>query len=363
MGGFGKSIKKRLVEKEPHLVISLKENLPFSKGSYLSFLPQNLQEGIESETPFETQELIIKVKDNFLGVIAKGYQKEKLQKDIELYQLRIFEDDYLQSKPSKSFSDSVVINSNIASELNIFEGEEVTLIPSLSLLLPPSEVPPFTIVKVHSILDTETKNKISDKFFILYQKGNIRFKNFTQLQYGLEIKLKDPNSYPLYMNALTDYEVQNWVERNSSLFFALKLEKIIMSLLIILALIISFLGVTSILFLLITQKQKDMGILQAIGLSPKEITTVFTRLGFLLSSLGILLGLSLGFLVSLALKYNTFPLLPEMYQDRTLPTVITPINYLFIGIGSLILAWCVCYFPTRYLSRIPISHFLKSTER
>ena len=357
MGGFGQSIKKRLLEKEPHLVLTFKEPLK----NNLHFLPKDLQEGIKSQIPFETQEVIIKTKNHFLGVIAKGYPQEKLKNDMSLYQIHTFNNDDMNSKKSNQILGSVFISPQLSSLLNVFEGDKITLLPTLSLLLPPSEAPPFKTVKIHSILDKDSKT--NTKLSLSYQKENLHFQDFSHIQHGLEIKLKDPDSYPLYMDYLKKYKVQSWAERNSSLFFALKLEKIVMVLLIILALIISFLGIASDLFLLITQKQKDMGILQAIGLSPKEITKVFTQLGFLLSLVGISLGLFLGIGTSLLLKYNNFPILPAVYQDRTLPTLILPLTYSFIALGTLFVAWIVCYLPTRYLSRMPISQFLRTSNR
>ena len=361
MGGFGQSIKRRLLEKEPHLVLTLKEDPFLSKKNPLNSLSQELKEGIQNQTPFEMQELIIKADNRLLGVVAKGYTEQKIRKDISSYQIHFFDETSSSQESPKIFSHSIFISSSLATFLNVFEGDEVTVFPTLSLLLPSSEVPPLKTAQVHSILDKESKTET--KLSISYLKGKILFKDFSQIQYGMEIKLKNPDTYPLYMDSLKNFKVQNWAQRNSSLFFALKLEKAVMFLLICLALLISFLGIASVLFLLITQKQKDIGILQAIGLSSNEVTKVFTYLGFLLSLVGIFCGLFLGISASFLLKHNKFPLLPAIYQDRTLPALITPFSYLIIALGVTVLAWFICYFPSRYLGQIPIARFLKSMGR
>ena len=98
------------------------------------------------------------------------------------------------------------------------------------------------------------------------------------------------------------------------------------------------------------------------GLSQKEIIKTFTGIGLYLSGLGIFLGTLTGILGTLALKYNRFNILPDMYQDRTIPAVFLPYNYLIIFIGSFFLAWIFCYLPSRYLSRIKTVDLLKLTQ-
>ena len=135
-----------------------------------------------------------------------------------------------------------------------------------------------------------------------------------------------------------------------------------MTLFLILSLVISCLGISSALFLLMTQKGKDLAILHAMGLSQKEIIKTFTKVGLYLSFMGLLVGVFIGLAGTFFLKYNRINILPAMYQDRTIPAIFVPTQYLAIFLAVVILAWISCYLPTRYLARIKPAELLKITS-
>ncbi len=380
MGGFGKAIKSRLLSNEAHLVIYFKDN-PFLKGdeknqtqtkkrsvffdkeehpSVFSSLTQKQKEGIKEALIFENQELILQSSSGFKGVSAIGYSKKQWDKKVLQSSSFINTDLSVELAPLKVDQEKeILLSQELSLETGLSPGDEVTLIPLAGLLLPPSLLPPIKRFKVKGILQELSKGK--EAFSIFYKQGLIDFGSFSRIKYGAEIQLQDPKQVPLYQNLFKKHEVQNWIERNSTLFFALKLEKFVMTLFLILALVISCLGISSALFLLITQKGEDLAILHAMGLSQKEIIKIFTGVGLYLSLIGLFAGAIIGLSGTIFLKYNTINFLPEIYQDRTIPAVLLPSNYLIILLGSLFLAWLSCYLPTRHLSHIKPAELLKIT--
>ena len=266
-----------------------------------------------------------------------------------------------KNKPHSSLPE-LLITRKLSLDLNIFKGDEIILIPAVSLLLPPGESLPLRRIKVAGVLDiAERGSSVEQSLMIFYKQGEVDFGVFSKPKYGAEIKLKDPHQAFLYKPYFQ--KVQTWQERNSSLFFALKLEKFIMTLFIALALVISCLGISSALFLLMTQKGKDIGMFQALGLSQKALCKTFTRLGFCLSLCGIFLGALLGVGGVTFFKYTDWNFLPEMYQDRNIPAIFEPTSYVLIILGSMVVAWLACYLPARTLSHMDPAHLLKITGR
>ena len=362
MGGFGKAITSRLTSNEAHLIINLKENPFFKANQELSFIKQN-QQGIQETIFFETQDLIIKTPTGFKGIVATGYTLENLKNKISEINPLSFEtlELPLTDTSLKKNGREILLNYSLLQELGLKVGDELTLIPLKSLLLPPSMVPPVKKVRVKALIKND--NRKSSGFSIFYERGALDFGQYSQIKYGAELQLQNPENYLFYKNLFKNYKLSSWVDRNSTLFFALKLEKFIMTLFIILAIIISCLGISSALFLLMTQKGKDIGILHAMGLSRQEIIKTFTRLGFYLALVGIFLGLFIGVAGSAFFRFNRFNILPSMYEDRTIPAIFDPLNYLLIVLSAILLAWIACYLPTRHLSRIKPAELLKITGR
>ncbi|MCY4512252.1 MAG: FtsX-like permease family protein [Bdellovibrionales bacterium] len=358
MGGFGQSIMKRHLAGEPHLVSELKQN-PFQNQILLKkTLPNSLRQEIKSTVFYETQDVIIKTKEGFSGAMARGYS---LKKWTEKKLTTMEWSPPLSNK--RTPLPELLITQKLALDLSIFKGDEILLIPAVALLLPPGESLPLQPMKVAGILDnSETKaQSMEQSLMVFYKQGKVDFGAFSKPKYGAEIKLQDPHQSFLYKPYFK--KVQTWQERNSSLFFALKLEKFIMTLFITLALVISCLGISSALFLLMTQKGKDIGMFQALGLSQKELCQTFTRLGFCLALCGICLGTLVGVGGVAFFKYTDLNFLPEMYQDRNIPAIFEPTGYALIIVGSMLVAWLSCYLPARTLSHTDPAHLLKISGR
>ena len=371
MGGFGQSIMKRHLAGEPHLVSELEKN-PFQDRILLKkTLPDSLRQGIKKTIFYETQDVIIQTEEGFSGAVARGYSLQKWkEKSLTVME---WEPDLSKKTPNPligrknkphSSLPELLITRKLSLDLNVFKGDEIILIPAVSLLLPPGESLPLRRIKVTGVLDiTETggSSSMEQNLMIFYKHGEVDFGVFSKPKYGAEIKLNDPHQAFLYKPYFQ--KIQTWQERNSSLFFALKLEKFIMTLFITLALVISCLGISSALFLLMTQKGKDIGMFQALGLSQKALCKTFTLLGFCLALCGICLGTLAGVGGVAFFKYTDWNFLPEMYQDRNIPAIFEPTGYILIVLGSMLVAWLACYLPARTLSYMDPAPLLKITGR
>ena len=406
MEGFGQAIKSRLLNKQAHLTLSLKDN-PFltdiktqeelfisDKNKELYFLSPDQKKVIQNSNLFEAQELILNKDGLFKGVFSRGYSKEKWKKlkeeSIENFwtepkldqtfhpsenfleensqALKSIEPTINLNKPmedssvlflKKETSDTnleknVLISYDLALQTNLKIGDRIQILPLGGLLLPPQLPPPVKVFKVAGIFETDSSSSS-----LYYEQGSMDFGEFSKVSYEAEIQLKEPDKILEQEKLFKNYQVKNWMEQNSYLFFALKLEKFIMILFFSIALIISCLGVSSSLLLLMTQKTEDIGILQALGSPRRSLTRVFTNIGLYLSSLGLILGALIGLSIVLFLKFNQFNFLPEMYQDRTIPAVFVPFSYVYILSGTFLLSWIFCYLPSRYFNQLSIINLLK----
>ena len=106
----------------------------------------------------------------------------------------------------------------------------------------------------------------------------------------------------------------------------------------------------TLLILLVVQKQKDIGILLSQGLSQKQIRLLFGGLGLTLSSLGVLVGVVLGSIVSLVLDFYPLKILPPIYQDPYLPAHMDWVTVFWVVFFCLIAAVLSSLIPIYYLS-------------
>ncbi len=88
--------------------------------------------------------------------------------------------------------------------------------------------------------------------------------------------------------------VLTWRDLNRGLFFALKLEKVVMFASVLLIVLVAALSLVTVLALLISSKRGEIGMLQAMGARPAELRRAFLALGSLLGAIGLVFGAALG---------------------------------------------------------------------
>lgn len=334
MTGFGDNLKSRLLSIEPHILFYEDKKIDELLGKF----------GGEKEAEafyFESQDLLLKTSEGiYTGAIAKGLDEEKI---IELFnELNIV----VNEEPLESLGDyEILMGFDLARSMNIIEGDSVVAIAPESILLPPSELPRFAKVRVKRLF--RSKNANFNSKFILYKRGKTfrvlgKTKSFVR---GVQVTLDDPEQYDLYLNKYSEYSGESWASRNSSLLYSLKMEKLMMTIFLGLTLLIGSFSITTVLVLLGVQKKVDIGILMSMGMSHKRTQFLITKIGVLLSSSGILIGLLLGLGISFLLEHNIAISLPDIYYDDKIPVKLEYHGILLVLFLSGIVSVLASFIP------------------
>ncbi len=144
-------------------------------------------------------------------------------------------------------------------------------------------------------------------------------------------------------------KVSTWEGTNKKLFAALKLERMAMSALLTLIVVIACISIISIIFMFVFARRKDIAVLEAIGVTKKELRRIFIKIGAFIGVCGTLIGLVLGIAVCLYLKNHQIRLPSSYYLDH-LPVVISVPLAVLVAIGGVVLAGLAAYYPARCAS-------------
>ncbi|HEY1078879.1 MAG TPA: FtsX-like permease family protein, partial [Bdellovibrio sp.] len=158
----------------------------------------------------------------------------------------------------------------------------------------------------------------------------------------------------------SDVVVETWMDRNSALLYALKLEKLTIGTFLALAGIIAASSILTVLALLLSQKRRDIAILRTIGFSAKQTVQTFTLLGLSLASVGVLTGVILGTAIGLYIEANPLRLVSsEIYYDPSLPALVDFHLVFGVLLVSAIVAWLGSYIPARTAADVQPSDALR----
>ncbi len=149
------------------------------------------------------------------------------------------------------------------------------------------------------------------------------------------------------------YRSVDWQEQNSTLFQALKLEKLGMAVILLLIIIVAAFNIVSNLTMLVADKTKEIGILKAMGMTARSIRRVFLTQGLVIGTVGTFAGLVLGIAVSLALgKYKFIRLNPEIYFIDHLPVQTEVSDVMLTVLLSIAIAALATLYPAQQAAKL-----------
>jgi lipoprotein-releasing system permease protein len=175
---------------------------------------------------------------------------------------------------------------------------------------------------------------------------------------GLEIRTTSREVAPVVAESLAaelgyPYRTDDWQAQNSSLFSALRLEKLGMTFILLLIILVAAFNIVGTLTMVVADKTKEIGILRAMGLPAASIRRIFLVQGFLIGGVGTTIGLVVGVGTAIALdKYKLIPLSPQVYFIDHLPVARTPIDIAFTVVASLLIAGLATIYPALQASRL-----------
>ncbi len=145
----------------------------------------------------------------------------------------------------------------------------------------------------------------------------------------------------------------DWQEQNRQLFQALKLEKLGMSVILLLIVIVAAFNIVSTLTMVVADKTREIGILRAMGMPARSIRRIFLLQGVVVGAVGTGGGLALGLLVAALLeRYHLIALDPSIYFIDHLPVATQPLDVVLIVVSSLAIAALATFYPASQAARL-----------
>jgi len=115
------------------------------------------------------------------------------------------------------------------------------------------------------------------------------------------------------------FETTNWMEQNRELFRALKLEQIVTFIVLALIVCVAALNILIALTMMVMEKTRDIAVLMSFGVRAEQVRRIFLMQGLLISVIGTVIGLVLGYGLSWLGGHYHFPLDASVYSIDYLP--------------------------------------------
>jgi lipoprotein-releasing system permease protein len=333
MNGFEAQLKQRVLGIMPHITVD---------ASIDNITLQKLVD-VKVAMPFKEAEGVLQTRAELRGVAIQGVDPNIMTEH------SIVSDKMLVGQfgdlADRSFN--LIIGRALASQLNVRPGDQVRLlVAGASVYTPLGRIPSQRIVNIAGIFDLGSA--LDDKTVFMAVTDLQRLLRSKDTETDTRLVLNDAFKYQLTAQQLVADNLQftTWRERQGPLFDAVKMEKNMLFLLLVLVIAVAAFNIISALVMVVNEKQSDIAILMTLGMQRQKIMQIFLFNGLFNGLKGAVIGTVLGVLT--VWQLNTILSLLNIAPGFT-ETGGLPIDMRLEQIvGVALFAMLLCFLATLY---------------
>jgi lipoprotein-releasing system permease protein len=259
--------------------------------------------------------------------------------------------------------DGILIGRDLARQLQVFAGEMVLVMSPEGTLTPFGPMMrrrSFKVVGVFSLGLYEFDNAYG--FVRLDVAQRLLGKDHPDY---VEVRVDDMFAAGRVAQSVTDrlgpdYIAQDWSDMNRSLFSALWLEKMAISITIGLIVMVAALNIIASLVLLVMEKNRDIAILKTMGSSAASIRRIFMLQGLIIGALGTGAGALFGRVLIFILDHYKLIHVPlDVYQISYVPFVLQPLDFAVVVGAAVLICFVATIYPSRQASKLDPAQALR----
>jgi lipoprotein-releasing system permease protein len=368
MSGFGKDLRDKILGTNSHVVIT---NVTRSgMVDYEAVMEKVIKaEGVNAVAPFILNQVMLAYGDNAIGVVVRGVDSDReagvsdLEKNLVRGSLKMLE------RPAKSSGkprrDGIILGKELAHRLRVQNGDAVSMVAPASRMTPMGLIPKIKLFKVVGLFESGMFEYDSNLAFISIHSAQKFFAMKGKVS-GIEIRVEDIEKADQVAAGIQEslgfpYYARDWMQMNKNLFSALRLEKVVMFIILILIILVAAFNIVSTLFMVVMEKTKEIAILKSMGASRSSIMKIFSLQGLIIGVTGTMIGCVGGFTVVPNLNeivgfiesifgITAFP--SDVYYLDKLPSEIQYFDSFLIVIFSILICFVASLYPAWRASRL-----------
>ncbi|MDH3734478.1 MAG: ABC transporter permease [Gemmatimonadota bacterium] len=353
LNGLQDNLRERILAGGPH-AIALQLNNGFRMDDWESVLAGiRADESVTAAAPFAYTQALLNAGDNYnQSIVLRGVQDHP-----EANEVTSLTDHLVLGEPPFGETESgypgIVVGRGLARQLGLFISKEVVVAslenaPLTSLGFSP-QLARFEVVGIfqtglYQYDDELALVELSEAQGLLGLDGSVTGVEFDVANAwesaDVAARIEESLGYP--------YRIDDWQRLNTSLFSALRLEKLAMAVILTLIILVASFNIVSTLVMIVGDKTREIGILRGMGVTSSGIARVFRNMGLFIGIVGTTIGGILGAVLAWALQRFEFIDLPnDIYFLDKLPIALDPIDVSMILAGSIAISFLSTIYPAR----------------
>ncbi len=243
----------------------------------------------------------------------------------------------------------IILGKELSLRLGAFIGDTVNVVSPVGSISAVGMIPKIRSFAVVGIFESGMYEYDSSLAYIALDEAQ-KFFNMGPTVTGIEVKVTDifragEIARTIEQTLGFPYWARDWMQLNRNLFSALKLEKTMMFLLLVLITIVASFNIVSTLTMIVTEKQREIAILKAMGATRKAIMRIFMLNGLIIGLTGTVIGVPLGYaFLWLIQTYWTFD--PTVYYISRIPVHVQAVDVLLVAGSAILISFAATLYPS-----------------
>jgi lipoprotein-releasing system permease protein len=303
MNGFEKELRARILGMAAHAIVE-RDDGPLTDWRQLQDVLRR-QPGVVGAAPFIRREAMATSFGYVNGIVLQGVDPRQ-ESAVSFIGEKMVMGSLDDLRPGEF---GIILGGALARSLRANVGDKVTIIVPQPVATAAGNLPRskrFTVVGMFEVGAQE----FDTTFAITHIGDTARLFRMGDGVTGVRLQFGDLFDAPARAaeiaraidSAGRGLVVRDWTQEHTTFFQALKTEKVMMFVILMLIVAVAAFNIVSTLVMVVTDKQGDIAILRTLGLSPRSVMGIFMVQGAIIGTVGTLVGGTLGVLLALRLR-------------------------------------------------------------
>lgn len=362
MTGFKEDMQAKILGTTSHVVVQ-----PRGKQTMTDYpeLLQRVEEvpGVVAATPYIFKQVLLTSKTGVRGVALRGIDPDKEPKVTEI--IKNVKSGAVQdltvpdaSAPTDA-KPGIIVGKELALRLRVVVGDRINVVSPVGPISALGMTPKIRPFRVVGLFESGMYEYDASLAYISLEEAQ-RFFGLGRTATGLEVKVEDVFTADAVAKQIAarlgiGYMARDWMLLNRNLFSALRLEKTMMFLLLVLITLVASFNIVGTLTMIVNEKQREIAILKAMGATPQAIMRIFMLNGVVIGLTGTAIGIPLGY-TFLYLIENYFTFDQTVYFLSRIPVHVKALDVFMVSFSAILISFAATLYPSWQAAKLaPVS--------
>lgn len=364
MNGFDRELRERILGMVPHATIQADGAMrDWQQVAELAMADS----AVEGVAPFIQGQVMLTNSGNVQGVLVNAVLPEA-EANVSIINEHMVAG-RLEDLQAGEFG--IILGELLARQLRASIGSKVTLVLPQATASPAGVLPRlkrFTVTGVFKV-----GAQLDASLALIHLADGAKLYRLGDGVHGVRLKLHNlfeagPTAWRITSQLPPGYWASDWTRTQGNLFQAIKLEKTMIGLLLLMIVAVAAFNIISTLVMVVTDKRSDIAILRTMGASPRTIMLSFMVQGAVIGVVGTVIGTVLGIILALSVSdviawfeqlLNVQILSAEVYFISYIPSQLLLSDILIVCGSALLMSFLATLYPSMRAAKIQPAEALR----